>query len=130
MAVEALSPSSWTTPSLEQTRSASGGSEVGVLMDIWKLSGIGIYLVILIVIGVVAARRMKNLSDYYAAGKSLGFFSGIFSPCHGRICMALVGVSQGWALRLVKAFWVVLGEVLGVMGAWLLAVEKIQTPHR
>ena len=90
-------------------------------MDIWKLSGIGIYLVILIVIGVVAARRMKNLSDYYAAGKSLGFFSVAFSArATGESAWLLLGLTGMGAAFGFKAVWVVLGEGLGVMGAWLL----------
>ena len=96
-------------------------------MDIWKLSGIGIYLVILIVIGVVAARRMKNLSDYYAAGKSLGFFSVAFSArATGESAWLLLGLTGMGAAFGLKAFWVVLGEVLGVMGAWLLLSKRFK----
>ena len=38
-----------------------------------KLIGIVIYLIILMMIGVIASRRMKDLRDYYAGGKNFGF---------------------------------------------------------
>ena len=36
------------------------------------LSIIGIYLVVMIIVGVVASKKIKNSSDYYLAGRSFG----------------------------------------------------------
>ena len=44
-----------------------------------KLSIVLLYLAVLIGIGFLASRRMKNLRDYFAAGKKLGFLTVAFS---------------------------------------------------
>jgi sodium/proline symporter len=96
-------------------------------MDPYKLFGIGIYLLILVGIGVVASRRMKDLKDYFAAGKSLGFLSVAFSArATGESAWLLLGLTGMGAAFGVKAFWVVLGEVLGVVGAWLLLSRRFK----
>ena len=41
--------------------------------------GIALYLGALLLIGVLASRRMKDLRDYFAAGKDLGFLAVAFS---------------------------------------------------
>jgi sodium/proline symporter len=87
---------------------------------IFKLVAIAIYLFILLVIGVVASRRMKDLRDYFAAGKNLGFLAVAFSArATGESAWLLLGLTGMGATVGLKAFWVVLGEVLGVAVAWL-----------
>ena len=94
-------------------------------MDIWKLTGVSIYLVILVIIGVVASRRMKDIKDYFAAGKSLGFLSVAFSArATGESAWLLLGLTGMGAALGMKAFWVVIGEMIGVMGAWLLMSRR------
>ena len=44
-----------------------------------KLSVVLLYLSVLIAIGFLASRRMKNLRDYFVAGKKLGFLAVAFS---------------------------------------------------
>ena len=44
-----------------------------------QLIGIVLYLLILLLIGWVASRRMKDLRDYYAGGKNFGFLAAAFS---------------------------------------------------
>lgn len=83
-----------------------------------KLLAVGLYAVILIVIGYLAAKRVKNIRDYFVAGKSLGFFNVAFSArATGESAWLLLGLTgMGYAVG-VQAFWVVVGEVLGVCGA-------------
>ena len=45
----------------------------------WKVVGVALYLSVLLGIGVVASRRTKDLRDYYAADKGLGFWAVAFS---------------------------------------------------
>ena len=86
-----------------------------------KLIGVVLYLPILLVIGFLAARRTKNLKDYFAGGKQLGFWSVAFSSrATGESAWLLLGLTGLGAAIGVRAFYVVLGEVLGVAGAWLL----------
>ncbi len=92
-----------------------------------KLVGVGVYLAALLAIGVVAARRMRDLRDYVVAGKSLGFLSVAFSArATGESAWLLLGLTGMGAAAGVRAFWVVVGEVIGVAGAWLLLSRRFK----
>ena len=92
-----------------------------------KLLAVGIYAAILLVIGYVASKRVKNIRDYFVSGKSLGFFNVAFSArATGESAWLLLGLTgMGYAVG-VQAFWVVLGEVLGVCGAWMLMARRFK----
>lgn len=92
-----------------------------------ELAGILIYLVILIGIGVVASRRMHDLRDYFAAGKKLNYFAVAFSArATGESAWLLLGLTGMGALVGAKAFWVVLGEIIGVGGAWIFMSRRFK----
>jgi len=92
-----------------------------------KFVGVISYLAILVVIGIVASRRMKDIRDYFAAGKSLGFLSAAFSArATGESAWLLLGLTGMGAAMGIKAFWVVFGEVLGVSVAWLLMCRRFK----
>ena len=77
-----------------------------------KALGIFLYLGILVFIGFLASRRMKDIRDYYAAGKDLGFWSTAFSArATGESAWLLIGLTGLGAALGVKAFWVVLGAI-------------------
>jgi sodium/proline symporter len=96
-------------------------------IDHYKLLGVIIYLIALVIIGVLAARRMKDVRDFFAAGKQLSFWSVAFSArATGESAWLLIGLTGMGAAIGVHAFWVVLGEVLGVMGAWLLMSRRFK----
>lgn len=91
----------------------------------WKVTGVLLYLAILIGIGVIASRRMKDVRDYYAAGKKLNFWAVAFSArATGESGWLLLGLTGMGALVGARAFWVVLGEVLGVGIAWLFMSRR------
>ena len=59
-----------------------------------KLIGIAIYLLVLLLIGVSASRRMKDLRDYYAGGKRFGFWAAAFSSrATGESAWLLIGLT-------------------------------------
>ncbi len=88
---------------------------------VFKLVAVAIYLLVLIAIGAVASRRMKDVGDYFAAGKGLGYWVAAFSArATGESAWLLIGLTGMGAAVGAKALWVVVGEVLGVAGAWLL----------
>jgi len=85
-----------------------------------KLAGVVVYLGALVLIGALASRRMKDMRDYFAGGKDLGFWGVAFSArATGESAWLLLGLTGLGALVGVSAFWVVVGEVLGVSLAWL-----------
>ncbi len=87
---------------------------------IWKLVAIAGYVLILIGIGVVASRRTRDVKDYFAGGKRMGFWAVAFSSrATGESAWLLLGLTGMGAAMGVKAFWIVFGEMLGVGLAWL-----------
>jgi sodium/proline symporter len=86
-----------------------------------------LYFLILFAIGYVASKRIKNIEDYYVGGKKLGFWVVAFSVrATGESGWLLLGLTGLGAFAGVSAFWVVLGEVLGVSVAWLLMAKKFK----
>ncbi len=85
-----------------------------------KIVMVGLYLAVLLGIGVVASRKVKDLRDFFAGGKSLGFWSVAFSArATGESAWLLLGLTGMGAAVGLQAMWVVLGEILGVGLAWL-----------
>ncbi|NVB39979.1 sodium/proline symporter [Pseudenhygromyxa sp. WMMC2535] len=67
------------------------------------------------------------MRDYFAGGKQLGFFAVAFSArATGESAWLLLGLTGMGAFVGVKAFWVVLGEVLGVAIAWLVLARRFK----
>jgi sodium/proline symporter len=94
---------------------------------LYTFIGVAIYLAILVAIGVVASRKMKDIRDYFAAGKNLGFLAVAFSArATGESAWLLLGLTGMGAALGVKAFWVVFGEVLGVAIAWLFMSRRFK----
>ncbi|HHO50898.1 MAG TPA: sodium/proline symporter, partial [Deltaproteobacteria bacterium] len=93
----------------------------------WAALGVGLYLAVLLGIGIVASRGMSSVREYFAADKSLGFWAVAFSArATGESAWLLLGLTGMGAVVGVRAFWVVLGEVLGVTAAWLLMAGRFR----
>jgi sodium/proline symporter len=85
-----------------------------------KLIGVAVYLAVLLYIGVVASRRMKDVRDYFAGGKSMGYWAVAFSArATGESAWLLLGLTGMGATVGLQSLWVVLGEILGVGISWL-----------
>ncbi|MFK5889946.1 MAG: sodium/proline symporter [Flavobacteriaceae bacterium] len=86
-----------------------------------------IYFAILFLIGYFASKRIKNTEDYYVGGKKLGYWVVAFSArATGESAWLLLGLTGLGAMVGVSAFWVVLGEVLGVSISWFFMAEKFK----
>lgn len=85
------------------------------------------YFAILFLIGLVASRRIGSLSDFFVGGKRLGYWAVAFSArATGESAWLLLGLTGMGALMGVSAFWVVLGEVLGVSISWLFMARRFK----
>ena len=58
-----------------------------------ELGGVIVYMGILLLIGAMASRKMKDMRDYFAAGKQLSFWSVAFSARATGECQHELGVS-------------------------------------
>lgn len=86
---------------------------------ITKFIVLGIYVAILFLIGIIASRRVNSMSDYYLGGKKMGFWAVAFSArATGESGWLLIGLTGMGAIAGYSAYWVVLGELLGVLISW------------
>lgn len=93
-----------------------------------KLIVLGIYFAVLFLIGIVASRRIKGLSDFYVGGKNIGYWAVAFSArATGESGWLLLGLTGMGAMVGFSAYWVVIGELLGVGISWFLMAKKFKT---
>ena len=92
-----------------------------------KIIVLSVYVAILLLIGVVASKRIKNISDFYVGGKKIGFWAVAFSArATGESGWLLIGLTGMGAMAGLSAYWVVLGEVLGVFISWFFMAKKFK----
>lgn len=86
-----------------------------------------LYFATLFLIGIFASKKIKDIKDYYVGGKKLGYWVVAFSTrATGESAWLLLGLTGLGALVGVSAFWVVIGEVIGVSVAWFLMAKKFK----
>ena len=92
-----------------------------------KYSMIVIYFSVLMLLGYFASRRIKSMKDFVVGGKSLGFWVAAFSAqATGESAWLLLGLTGMGAMVGFSAYWVVVGELLGVAGMWFLMAKRFK----
>lgn len=90
-----------------------------------KYSMLFLYLGILVLLSIVASKRVKNIKDYVTGNKSLGYWVAAFSAqATGESAWLLLGVTGMGAMVGFSAYWVVVGELFGVTIAWFFMAER------
>src|SRR6056300_920722 len=96
-------------------------------IDITKFVVLGLYVAVLFLIGIVASRRIKSMSDFYVGGKKIGYWAVAFSArATGESGWLLIGLTGMGALAGLSAYWVVVGEVLGVAISWWFMAKRFK----
>lgn len=89
---------------------------------------LGIYIGILFLIGILASRRVKSMSDYYLGGKNMGFWAVAFSArATGESGWLLIGLTGMGAIAGYSGYWVVAGELLGVFISWQFMAKRFKS---
>ena len=89
-----------------------------------KFIVLAIYVSILFLIGIMASKRIKSMSDFYVGGKNMGFWAVAFSArATGESGWLLIGLTGMGAMAGLSAYWVVLGELLGVFVSWFFMAK-------
>ncbi len=92
-----------------------------------KITALIIYVLILFAIGIVASKRIKNISDFYVGGKKIGYWAVAFSArATGESGWILIGLTGMGAMAGLSAYWVVVGEVLGVALSWFFMAKPFK----
>lgn len=88
---------------------------------------LALYFMILLAIGFVSSSKIKDIKDYYVGGKKLGYWVVAFSTrATGESAWLLLGLTGLGAIAGVSAFWVVVGEVIGVSVAWFVLAKRFK----
>ena len=85
------------------------------------------YLLVLLGVGFWASRESTTVKGYYVAGKKLPSWVIAFSSnATGESAWLLLGLTgMGYAIG-VHAFWIIMGEVLGVSAAWVFVARRFK----
>jgi len=85
------------------------------------------YLLILVVLAVWSRAETHTLSGYFLAGKKLPFWVVAFSAnATGESGWLLLGLTgMGYAVG-AQAYWVVVGEIIGVLASWGLISRRLK----
>ena len=94
---------------------------------ITKYIVLAVYFIILMGIGIFASKRITDIRDYYVGGKKLGYWIAALSArATGESGWLLIGVTGMGAMMGVSAYWIVVGEVLGVYLSWQFLAKKFK----
>ncbi|NKB33854.1 MAG: sodium/solute symporter [Pseudomonadales bacterium] len=86
-----------------------------------------LYFGILMFLGYLASRRIRTMNDFVIGGKSLSFWVAAFSAqATGESAWLLLGLTGMGAMVGFSAYWVVVGELLGVAGCWFLMAKRFK----
>ncbi len=92
-----------------------------------KIAVLAVYVGILFLIGILASRRIKSMSDFYVGGKKMGFWAVAFSArATGESGWLLIGLTGMGAMAGYSAYWVVIGELLGVYISWQFMAKRFK----
>jgi len=86
-----------------------------------------VYLIMLAGLAIWSRKESQSLAGYYLAGKKLPFWVVAFSTnATGESGWLLLGLTgMGYAVG-AKAYWVVIGEVLGVALSWIYVSRRLK----
>lgn len=92
-----------------------------------KITVLAFYVGVLFLIGILASRKIKGMSDYYVGGKDMGFWAVAFSArATGESGWLLIGLTGMGAMAGYSGYWVVVGELLGVIVSWQLMAKRFK----
>jgi sodium/proline symporter len=92
-----------------------------------KVTVLALYVGVLFLIGILASRRIKGMSDYYVGGKNMGFWAVAFSArATGESGWLLIGLTGMGAMAGYSGYWVVVGELLGVVVSWQFMAKRFK----
>ncbi len=87
-----------------------------------------IYLAILAALAVWSRRETHTLAGYYLAGKKLPYWVVAFSTnATGESGWLLLGLSGMGYLVGMQAYWVVVGELLGIAASWWIIARRLKS---
>ncbi|GIN87930.1 sodium:proline symporter [Heyndrickxia sporothermodurans] len=96
--------------------------------DVYKLIAIGLYMVMMLLIGFYAYRKTTNLTDYMLGGRSLG--PAVTALSAGAADMSgwlLMGLPGGLYLNGLADAWIAIGLTIGAYLNWVLIAPRLRS---
>lgn len=88
---------------------------------------LAIYFGALFLVGALASKKIKSMSDFFVGGKQLGYWVVAFSSrATGESGWLLLGLTGLGAMLGLKAMWAVVGEVIGVAICWFFMAKPFK----
>ncbi len=85
------------------------------------------YLIILVALTAWSRKETRSLSGYFMAGKKLPFWVVAFSAnATGESVWLLLGLTGFGYLYGVQAYWIVVGEIIGLWLSWRLISRRLK----
>ena len=89
---------------------------------------IAVYMIGMVIIGILASRRNKNVSDFYLGGRKLGpivtAMSAEASDMSSWLLMGLPGVA--YLTGCAEAVWTAVGLAIGTYINWLIVAKRLR----
>ena len=87
----------------------------------------GGYLTFILIIGIIASKFNKTLSDFLLGGRKLGpWLLSISERASGESAWLIVGFTGTAFAMGLKAIWIALGCALGIIFNWLFIAKKLR----
>jgi len=96
--------------------------------QIIMLAAVAFYLIAMVILGIICARKTDNVGDFYLGGRKLGPFvtamSAEASDMSGWLLMGLPGLA--YACGIAEASWTAIGLAIGTYLNWLIVSKRIR----
>ena len=93
----------------------------------FTLLGFILYLLIILVVGLITYKSNKSHYDFFLGGRKVNHWVVAFSErASGESAWLLLGLTgMGFAVG-AQAYWVVVGEVIGVALSWMFVSRRLK----
>ncbi|MHA1569186.1 MAG: sodium/proline symporter, partial [Alphaproteobacteria bacterium] len=99
----------------------------GAGVDTSILAGLIVYLLVVLGVGIYAARFMRSLDDFLLAGRRLGAWVAALSErASGESAWFLLGLPGAAYAFGFREFWTVIGLAFGIFGSWVLLAWRLR----
>lgn len=96
--------------------------------QIIMLAAVAFYLIAMVILGIICARKTDNVGDFYLGGRKLGPFvtamSAEASDMSGWLLMGLPGLA--YACGIAEASWTAIGLAIGTYLNWLIVSKRLR----
>lgn len=89
--------------------------------------GFGLYLAVMVIVGLVTVRYMRGLDDFVLGGRRLGpWVTAVSERASGESAWFLLGLPGAAYAAGFREFWSVIGIAFGILASWTLIAKGLR----